>query len=272
MSIGAIEFDYLRKLVKDFSAIDIDLGKEYLAELRLTRLLPDEGCQSVQELLHRLRIRSVGGMHHKVVDAMTNNETWFFRDCHPFQVLGDLIIPELMAKRTAEHRLTFWSAACSSGQEPYSIAMLLREKFAFPNWKFAIRATDISTVILDRAKKGTYSQMEINRGLPATHLTKYFVKNGLRWDLKPEVKQMVNFEPINLAQPWINAPAVDVIFLRNVLIYFEIEIRRQILAKVRRVLRPGGYLILGGAETTMNIDSNFERVRFEKCACYQLKS
>jgi chemotaxis protein methyltransferase CheR len=271
MSIAAVEFDYLRKLVKDFSAIDIDPDKEYLAELRLTRLLKDEGCESVQQLLEKLRTRAVGGMHHKVVDAMTNNETWFFRDFHPFEVLREVIIPEMMAKRAAERSLTFWSAACSSGQEPYSIAMLLRENFFVPGWKFSIKATDISTVILDRARQATYSQMEMNRGLPASHLGKYFIKNGLQWTLKPEVRQMVEFEPANLALPWTKTPATDVVFLRNVLIYFDIESRRQILAQVRRVLRPGGYLFLGGAETTMNIDNNFERVRFEKCACYRVK-
>lgn len=269
MSIGAIEFDYLRRLVKDFSAIDIDADKQYLAELRLTRLLPDEGCQSVQELLQRLRARAIGGMHRKVVDAMTNNETWFFRDCYPFQALADTVIPELMVKRAAERRLTFWSAACSSGQEPYSIAMLLHEMFLVPDWKFVIRATDISSVILERAKSGTYSQLEANRGLPAAYLTKYFLKTGLHWNLKPEIKEMVGFELMNLAQPWTNAPAVDVVFLRNVLIYFDMEIRKQILLQVRRVLRSDGYLILGGAETTMNIDSNFGRVQFEKCAFYQ---
>ena len=271
MSIGTVEFDYLRRLVKDFSAIDIDAGKEYLADLRLSPLLPDQGCDTVQQLLQRLRGSSFSTIHRRVVDAMTNNETWFFRDCHPFSALGDEIIPDLMKKRSAERRLSIWSAACSSGQEPYSIAMLIRDNFFFPNWTFSIRATDISAPILERAKKGIYSHMEVNRGLPAPSLAKYFVKNGTNWELKPGVKEMVNFESINLSQPWLNVPPADIVFLRNVLIYFEIDVRKRILAQVRRVLRSDGYLFLGGAETTLNLDSHFERVQFSKYACYRPK-
>jgi chemotaxis protein methyltransferase CheR len=271
MSIAAIEFDYLRRLVKDFSAIDIDAGKEYLADLRLSPLLPGQGCQSVQELLQQLRGKSFSAIHRRVVDAMTNNETWFFRDCHPFTALGDEIIPELMKKRAAEQRISIWSAACSSGQEPYSIAMLIRDKFMVPNWTFSIRATDISTPILERAQKGIYSQMEVNRGLPALSLAKHFLKNGSQWELKPAVREMVNFESINLSQPWCNVPPADIVFLRNVLIYFEVDVRKRILAQVRKVLRSDGYLFLGGAETTLNLDSNFERVQFGKYACYRMK-
>ena len=271
MSIAPIEFDYLRRLVKDFSAIDIDAGKEYLADLRLSPLLPDQNCGSVQELLQQLRGRSFSPLHRKVVDAMTNNETWFFRDCHPFTALGDEIIPELMKKRAVERRLSIWSAACSSGQEPYSIAMLIRDRFLVPNWTFSIRATDISTPILERAKKGVYSQMEVNRGLPAPSLAKHFLKSGAQWELKPDVREMVNFEPINLSQPWPNVPPADIVFLRNVLIYFEVDVRKRILAQVRRMLRSDGYLFLGGAETTLNLDTNFERVQFGKYACYRMK-
>jgi chemotaxis protein methyltransferase CheR len=271
MSIALVEFDYLRRLVKDFSAIDIDAGKEYLAELRLGPLMVNEGCKSVQEFLHRLRGTTFGGLHRKVVDAMTNNETWFFRDCHPFTALGDEVIPDLMKKRAAERRLSIWSAACSSGQEPYSIAMLLRDKFMVPNWTFSIRATDISTHILERAKKGIYTHMEVNRGLPATMLAKHFLKSGAQWELKPAVRSMVNFELLNLSQPWSNVPPADIVFLRNVLIYFELETRKRILSQVRRVMRSDGYLFLGGAETTLNLDTNFERVQFGKYFCYRLK-
>ncbi len=266
-----MEFDYLRRLVKDFSAIDIDAGKEYLADLRLSPLLPDQGCESVQELLQQLRGKSFGGVHRKVVDAMTNNETWFFRDLHPFTALGDEIIPELMKKRASDRRLAIWSAACSSGQEPYSIAMLIRDRFMIPGWSFSIRATDISTPILERAKKGIYTQMEVNRGLPAPALAKHFTKSGSQWELKSEVRDMVSFDLINLSQPWSGIPTADIVFLRNVLIYFEVDVRKRILEQVRRVLRSDGYLFLGGAETTLNLDSNFERVQFGRYACYRMK-
>jgi chemotaxis protein methyltransferase CheR len=271
MSIEPVEFDYLRRLVKDFSAIDIDADKEYLADLRLSPLLPDQGCRSVQELLRQLRGTTFSGLHRKVVDAMTNNETWFFRDCHPFTALGDEIIPELMKKRATERRLSIWSAACSSGQEPYSIAMLLRDKFMVPNWSFSIKATDISTPILERAKSGVYTQMEVNRGLPAPLLAKHFRKIGTQWELNYAVREMVSFEPINLSQPWPNVSPVDIVFLRNVLIYFELDVRKRILEQVRKVLRRDGYLFLGGAETTLNLDSKFERIQFGKYACYRLK-
>jgi chemotaxis protein methyltransferase CheR len=271
MSIAAVEFEYLRKLVKDFSAIEIDSGKEYLAESRLNPLVRETGCASVQHFLQQLRGQSFNGLHRKVLDAMTNNETWFFRDLHPFEALRDKVIPELLRKRANEQRLSIWSAASSSGQEAYSLAMLWRENFNLPGWRIEIAATDISTAVLARAETGNYSQMEVNRGLPAAYLTKYFKRNGLHWELSREVRDMVTFRHLNLATVWIGVKPMDVIFLRNVLIYFDIETRQRILAQIRRCLRPDGYLCLGGAETTLNLDAGFERVQFDKGVFYRLK-
>lgn len=272
MGIDVQEFDYLRQLIQTHTAIVIDSDKAYLAESRLSPLLRQEGCSSVQELIVRLRKTSASGLRRKVLDAMTNNETWFFRDCNPFEVLRDNVLPEMLQKRAAERKIVIWSAACSSGQEPYSIAMLLREHFNLPGWQFVVRATDISSEVLSRATRGRYLQHEVNRGLPTALLAKYLVPCGAEWEIKPEIKKMVTFDPINLAEAWEDAIGpVDVIFLRNVMIYFDLETRKQILARVHKVLKPGGYLFLGAAETTLNLDGRFERVSFDKASCYQVK-
>ncbi len=271
MSIATGEFEYLRKLVKDHSAIEIDSGKEYLAESRLSWLVRETGCNSLGELLRQLRLQSFNGLHRKVLDAMTNNETWFFRDLHPFNALRDCVLPELMRKRARQKTLSIWSAASSTGQEAYSIAMLWRENFNLPGWRIEINATDISLAALDRAQTGIYSQLEVNRGLPVAYLTKYFSKNDLHWELHREVTRMVEFRQFNLATLWIDIKPMDVIFLRNVLIYFDIDTRQKILRQVRRCLRQDGYLCLGGAETTLNLDPAFTPVRFDKALFYRVR-
>ena len=272
MSLAAADFDYLRTLVKNHTAIVLDTGKEYLAETRLAPLLGEQNCASVQELLILLRRQSFNGLHRKVLDAMTNNETWFFRDANCFAALTGVVVPEMMKLRAAERKLSLWSAASSSGQEAYSIAMALRDEFNLPGWTFSILGTDYSNAILERARSGLYRQMEVNRGLPAKLLTRYFVQHGLQWQLKDEIRSMVRFQFLNLSEPWNDmvSPA-DIVFLRNVLIYFDVETRKAILARVRRVLRAGGYLFLGCAETTLNLDPSFKIVQVGNYVCYQLK-
>jgi chemotaxis protein methyltransferase CheR len=225
----------------------------------------------VQELLAGLRGKQFGNLHQRVVDAMTNNETWFFRDFHPFKALETQIIPEMITRRTTERQLSIWSAASSTGQEAYSIAMILRERFFIPEWRFSILATDISERALGRARAGIYSQQEINRGLPAAMLTKYFQRNGTSWELHSHVRQMVTFRSMNLAGVWSGVSGVDILLLRNVLIYFDIPVRKKILTWVQRALRPDGYMLLGAAETTLNLHDSFERVQVENCACYRLR-
>ncbi len=272
MSLAAVEFDYLRTLLKNHTAIVLDPGKEYLAETRLATLVSEEGCSSVQELLAALRRQSFNGLHRRVLDAMTNNETWFFRDANCFAALTGSVLPEMMKRRARERRLSIWSAACSSGQEPYSIAMAICDQFQQPGWKFSILGTDFCTTILDRARAGLYRQMEVNRGLPARLLTRYFQQKGLHWQLKPEILGMVRLEFLNLAESWRDTiPPADIILLRNVLIYFDIETRKTILNRLRRVLRPDGFLFLGCAETTLNLDAGFAPVQFGNYVCYQLK-
>jgi len=272
MSLAPVDFQYLRTLLKDHTAIVLDDDKQYLAETRLAPLVNEQGCASLQEFLGRLRREAFNGLHRKVLDAMTNNETWFFRDAHPFAALTGFVIPELMKGRSTAREIAIWSAACSSGQEPYSVAMALRENVNLSDWKFRILATDFSTAILQRAQSGLYRQMEVNRGLPARLLTKYFVQQGLHWQLKSEILNMVSFRFLNLAEPWgATVPRSDIVFLRNVLIYFEVETRRAILQRVRRVLAPDGFLFLGCAETTLNLDSEFQRVQTGNYVCYRIK-
>jgi chemotaxis protein methyltransferase CheR len=271
--LNSAEFDYICKLVHTRSAIVLEAGKEYLVESRLLPVARSEGCASLQDLVTRLRTQSGNGLQQKVIEAMTTNETSFFRDLHPFEVLKKALLPELMAKREKERELTFWCGASSSGQEPYTIAILLREHFhTLANWSFRILATDLSTEMVERARRGRYSQLEINRGMPAPLLVKYFQRHGVEWQLKDEVRKMVEFRPMNLVDAWTSMPEMDVIFMRNVLIYFDVPTKKAILGKIRRILRPDGYLFLGAAETTLNLDEGFERVQFDKAGCYRLRN
>ena len=271
--MSASSFDYLVRLIRERSAIVVDESKAYLVESRLMPLLYAEGVSDVDELTWRLRSGHYTPLHGKVVDAIANHETWFFRDMYPFEALKTVILPELMRQREGERRLRIWSAASSSGQEIYSVAMLMREHFSpLANWKLNLLGTDVSESILRRARAGVYSQMEVNRGLPIVLLTRYFEKFGLDWVLSPEIRSMVELQSMNLAREWPALGPFDVIFLRNVMIYFPLEVRRQILRRVREALRPDGYLFLGSAETTMNLDDGYERVAFQKSFYYRLKN
>lgn len=273
MPLSKVEFDYLRHLVRERSAIVLDEAKEYLVEMRLMSLARVEGFESVDELSRLLRGRPFGPLHAQVVDAMTTNETSFFRDIHPFETMKQELLPAALRRNEATRTLTIWCAACSSGQEPYSLAMLLHDAFpqARAGWKVNLLAGDISEEMLKRARAGIYSQLEINRGLPAPLLVKYFRKEGAAWQIKDEIRGMVQFHALNLAGAWPTLPAVDFLFLRNVLIYFDPDTKRQILRRARSVLRPGGVLFLGGAETTLNLDDAWDRCQASKTIYYQVR-
>jgi chemotaxis protein methyltransferase CheR len=267
---SALSFQFVREFVYRHAAIVLDDGQGYLVDSRLGALAQREGYSSVDDLVGRLRHGEPNGLHAKVVEAMTTNETSFFRDAAPFEALRRRVLPELIAARGPQRGLRVWSAAASTGQEPYSIAMLLREHFPqLDDWNVRILGTDINSAVLDRAREGRYRQLEVNRGLPATMLVKYFRREGVDWCLAPEVKRLAHFEQLNLLDPWARVGACDVVFLRNVLIYFDLATRRQILGRVRETLRPDGYLFLGCAETPLGIDDAFERVEFEKTFFYR---
>jgi chemotaxis protein methyltransferase CheR len=264
-------FDYVRKLVHERSAIALEQNKGYLVESRLMPLARQLGLGSLAELVQQLRTRPYGELHSNVVEAMTTNETSFFRDLNPFDVLRTEILPNLIRARAAIRTLNIWSAACSSGQEPYTIAILLREHFPeLQDWKLRIYASDLSQQMVERARQATYNQLEVNRGLPAAMLARYFQKSGLQWQVKPEIRSQIHFQQLNLIERWPPLPTMDVIFLRNVLIYFTTDTKRQILANMRRQLAAEGTLFLGGAETTMGIDDAWQRVNHGKTSTYRI--
>ena len=269
---ASTDFEYVRALVRRCAGIVIESGKEYLVEARLLPLARREGLDSIARLVAKLRAEPAGPLHSSVVEAMTINETLFFRDVHPFEALRAGVLPALRTGRATSRHLRIWSGACSTGQEPYSIAMLLREHAGqLAGWRIDLLATDLSHEVLGRARRGTYGQVEVNRGLPAPFLVKYFDRSGAHWQIKEEISGMVDFRELNLAATWPALAPFDVVFLRNVLIYFDVDTKKSILGRVRRILRPDGYLFLGAAETTMNLDDGFERVQIGNSGCYRLK-
>jgi chemotaxis protein methyltransferase CheR len=273
MPVNSPNMDFVRDLVYRRAAIVIEQGKEYLVESRLTPLARAEGFASINDMVARMRAQPANGLHSKVVEAMTTNETSFFRDQHPFDAMRTSILPDLRKARAAARALRIWSAACSTGQEAYTLAMVIREHFGdLAAWDVNILGTDLSTAMVARAKEGLFSQLEINRGLPAPLMLKYFDRQGLHWQIKGSLRQMTTWKPMNLIDPWPSMPKFDVIFLRNVLIYFDVPTKRAILSNIRRVLAPDGFLFLGGAETTLKIDESFERVQHEKAAYYRPES
>jgi chemotaxis protein methyltransferase CheR len=272
MPISANDFDYVSQLARSQAAIVLEPGKEYLVENRLTGLAQREGFATLEAFIGKMRSdKVVNGLHHKTIDALTTNETSFFRDFNPFEALRKIILPKFIETRSAGRQLTIWSAACSTGQEPYSLAMLIRQHFPQLNdWRITILATDLSPTVLKAAGEGSYSQFEVNRGLPAAYLIKYFSKRDDRWWIKDEIKSMVQFKPMNLIQPWPMMPPCDLIFIRNVMIYFDVETKKSILKKIRTCLLPHGHLFLGTAETTMNLDNGYVSETIDKAAAYRL--
>lgn len=265
----AASFDYIRQMVKQQAGIVVEAGKEYLAETRLMSLARDQGHTATEDLVAQLRTRPFGELHRRVVELLTTNETSFFRDHRPFEALRTVILPRLLASRP-DRKLTIWCAAASSGQEPYSLAMLLREYFPHATSRVRIIASDISREMLARTERGTYSQFEVGRGLPATMLAKYMTTIGGDYQVRPELRAMLDLREINLASTFPSLPPIDVLLVRNVLIYFDLATKRDILSRMRRALSPDGVVILGGAETTLGIDVDLERCTADnKAAWYQ---
>jgi chemotaxis protein methyltransferase CheR len=268
-----LDFDFIRKVLWERSAILLESGKEYLVETRLAPVLEQLKLNSVGELITRLRGRADNGLHRQIVEAMVTTESSFFRDHHPFETLRKVVLPDLAKRRRGNRCLNIWCAACSSGQEPYSIAMLLREHFPeLAGWRISLLASDISQAVLARAREGRYHQIEVNRGLPATLLVKYFEQHGTDWQLRPGIRSMVDYQEINLARAWPPLPAMDLVLVRNVLIYFDVDTKKAVLGKLARLLKPDGYLLLGGAETTFHLDDSYQRVEPLKAGVYQLAS
>jgi chemotaxis protein methyltransferase CheR len=271
MTLSTQEFAFISGLVRRDSAIVLEAGKEYLVEARLLPLARQSGLPTVSEFVNRAQQRPDAALNEKIVDALTTNETSWFRDSEPFKALTGTVLPELIRSRESSRSLRVWSAACSSGQEPYSLAMALQDGLP-ASWTYDITATDISREMLGRAEAAQFTQLEINRGLPATLLVKYFERVATNWRISPTLRRNVTYRRLNLAAPLPPMQPFDVIFLRNVLIYFDIETKRSVLQQVANVLRPDGWLFLGSAETTIGIDDSFERVSAGRTSAYRPRS
>lgn len=272
MSLTQRDVDYVRELVYRQSAIVLNADKGYLVNARLTSVAMATGSSSVTHLVERLRTEPPHGLQQQVVEALTTNETSFFRDIHPFEMLRTLVLPEMAARRAPARRLNIWSAGCSSGQEVYTIAMLLQQEFPeLATWQIRLIATDLSVAMVERTRAGRFGQLEVNRGLPARYLG-FFGRDGGHWRINERTRAMVDAFPMNLVAPWPRTlPRMDVVFLRNVLIYFDTETKRKVLGRVRDILNPDGFLFLGGAETTLNLDDGFERIPELNAGCYRLR-
>ncbi len=245
-------FASVSALVRRETSMVYDEGKEYLVEARLAPLAAAKGLD-LEAYVARLAFDA--DERRKVIDALTINETSWFRDHTPYQAFTDAMLPDLLERRSrtgGPRRLRIWSAACSSGQEAYSIAMLLDQHLP-DGWEYEIVATDIATTMLERVKAGRYSQVEVNRGLPATSLVRYFTRVGREWEIAPRLRERVTVRHLNLAAPYIGLGTFDMIWLRNVLIYFDAPTKQDILRRMVPMLAPDGYLLLGSTETTLDL-------------------
>ncbi len=264
---------YLRDLIVKEVGIVLDEGKDYLIESRLGPIARREGLTNIDGLATALKAGKSAELKRSVMDAMTTNETTFLRDVAPFEVLEQSVLPKLIEARRSKRKLRIWYAASSYGQEPYSVSMILHDRFPeLRTWQIEQLGTDICRNALARARAGRYSQLEVNRGLPAKLLVNHFKKDGQDWQLSDTIRNMVKFEELNLINPWPPLGTFDIVFIRNVLIYFDIEAKRQIFGRIHNLLAPDGYLFLGAAESTLNIDDRFVRSENGKGGCFRLAS
>ena len=261
-------YAFLQQYIQRESGISLGNDKLYLLKSRLQPIVEQQHLRSLDELCGRLRANPSEALRRAVVESMTTHETLFFRDPAVFDMLRGELIPEMVQTRAAAKTLRIWCAACSSGQEPYSLAMLLLE-MGLTGWNLQILATDLSSQILARAQSGRFLQIEVNRGLPASLLVKYFQREGLDWQLKDPVRRMVRFMAFDLRHNMQGMGPYDLILCRNVLIYFETDTRKKILAGLRKSLAPGGYLLLGASETTFTLDDGFLRKSMRNSIVYQ---
>ncbi len=264
-------YGYLQRVISDQTGTVLERGKEYLVGARLFAVARNEGFASVEGLLEGLQTEpGAGELHRVVVEAMLNYETSFFRDHYPFEVMRQTLLPEIIERRAATRTLHIWCAATASGQEAYSVAMLLRDHFPeTADWNVRIVASDFSEAMLTRARAGLFRQVEVNRGLPAALLVRHFDRIGSEWQIRDSIRAMVEFSQLNLARPWPGLPAMDLLLLRNVLLYFSSDVRRTILQNVKKTLRRDGYLFVGGGETSLVLDPTFEAVRTGRTVYYR---
>jgi chemotaxis protein methyltransferase CheR len=250
--VTPLDYEFLRKLLKERSGLDLSSDKQYLVESRLIPLARRFGLPGIPELVQKMR-GGAEALTSEVVEAMTTNETFFFRDKIPFDHLRDTILPELMQARASRRTLRIWCAASSTGQEPYSIAMCVKEFTALSGWRVEIVATDLSRAVLEKSRAGIFSQFEVQRGLPIQMLVKYFTQIGELWQLNADIRAMVQHRQLNLLQDFSHLGTFDVIFCRNVLIYFDQGAKASIFDRLARMMEPDGVLALGAAESVVGI-------------------
>jgi chemotaxis protein methyltransferase CheR len=255
------DYDFLRKMLKARSGLVLAAEKHYLVESRLMPIARKHGLFNLTGLVARLKGPDTEALAVEVVEAMTTNESFFFRDKLPFEQFRDTIIPALMAARGPSRRIRIWCAAAATGQEPYSLAIILKELGKeLKGWRVEILATDISNEVLEKAKSGIYTQFEVQRGLPALMLIKYFSQVGELWQIAPEIRGMVKFMPLNLLDDFSHLGRFDVVFCRNVLIYFDQPTKSAVLDRIADVGERDGFLVLGGAETVVGLTNRFKLV------------
>lgn len=264
MTMPAEDFEFYRSFLHKESGLVITMDKMYLLESRLNPVAKKLNLEAINQLTQKMR----AGDHvakKEVIEAMTTNETFFFRDTHPFERFKEVVLPKIMEHKPAGSTIKIWNAACSSGQEPYSLGIILKENASkFGNYRYDIYATDLSDDILNEAREAIYTQFEVQRGMPIQLLMKYFTQQGSDWALKDEIKQMVRFEKFNLLAPMTHLPEFDVIFCRNVLIYFDQETKGKVLGEAYKHLAKHGFLFLGGAETVVGITDKFKSMPGER--------
>ncbi|MCD0463482.1 CheR family methyltransferase [Roseiconus lacunae] len=270
MPLATADIDFLRDLVAKHSGNVIAPRQVYMLEQRLAPLAGTVGLGDVTALVAKLRATNDRSLSKQVAEAVTVNETSFFRDMHVFEALRKSVIPDLMKKNEKSKEIRLWCAACSSGQEPYSIAMVIREHFPqLANWKVSITATDLSEEMLAKSRSGSYSQLEVNRGLPVKSLVRYFERKGSHWNAKRELSDLIDYRRLNLTTAWPFLGQFDIIFIRNVLIYFDQSTKADILSRMRRSMRSDGYLFIGAAETTIGLNVPFKRTEIDATVCYR---
>jgi chemotaxis protein methyltransferase CheR len=259
--VTPLDYEYLRKMLKERSGLVLSADKQYLVESRLLPIARKAGVAGLAELVAKLKAPGAEPLISEVVEAMTTNESFFFRDKIPFDHFRDAIMPSLLAARAKEKRIRIWCAAASTGQEPYSLAMILKEMAAkVAGWRIEIIGTDLSTEVLEKAKTGIYSQFEVQRGLPIQMLVKNFTQIGETWQIAPDVRAMVQYKTLNLLADFSHLGRFDAVFCRNVLIYFDQDTKIDVLQRCARLMEPDGFLVLGAAETVVGLTDAFKPI------------
>jgi len=270
-SFTSQEYEEFRRFLRDSCGITLGENKQYLITSRLGRLMHEYAIHSLGDLVSRLRKQPQSDLHNRIIDAMTTNETYWFRDNYPFEILKNHVFPDFASRKL--DRVRIWSTACSSGQEPYSISMTIQEYLEqYPGKlpdKFEILATDISSHMLGMARQGVYDDIALSRGLTPQRKQRFFSEIDSLWQVKDAIRQRVKFTELNLLNTYDLLGKFDVIYCRNVLIYFSNEMKREILGKLANTMRPGGYLIMGVSESPINYSDAFEIIRHEEGLVYR---